>query len=190
LIAVGTKARARGLRDRARVVQLAPMHAVVRVVRSHPVVSGARSVVAKGAIARSAVIAPPSVVGRSEAIAPSVLEIGIGGVRSAVLMAPVAVVANGPVLSGLVQIVSVVIVPARSAPVAIAPVLTVHPVIVRVAGAPASKGLAAAAAARSVALAAPRARAVSPRRVRRFRSAASSESPCAVIATRLLPAVR
>jgi len=166
------------------------MRAVVRVVHLHPVVSGARSVVVRGVIVANAAIARPSAVGQSEAIVPSVLAIGIGGVRNAVLMAPAAVVANALVLSALVQTASAVIAPARSDRAAIAPVLTVDPVIVRVAGAPASKGPAAAAAAQSAAPAAPRVRAASPQRVRRSRSAASSASPCAVIATRRLPAVR
>lgn len=190
MIAAGTKARARGRQVRARAARLAPMRAVVRVVHLHPVVSGARSLVVRGVIVANAANVRHSAVGQSVAIVPSVLAIGIGGVRNAVLMAPAAVVANALVLSALVQTALAAIAPARSDRAAIAPLLTVDPVIVRVAGGPASKGPAAAAAAQSAAPAAPRGRAASPQRVRRSRSAASSASPCAAIATRRLPAVR
>ena len=166
MIAVGTKARARGLRDRAQGVQHAPMPAAGRGVPLPPVGSGAPSVVVRAAIAPNAGIAPPSAAGPTGVIAPSVLLIGIGGAPSVALMVPAAAAVSAPVLS--------------------APVRTVRAATVL-----ASKAPAAVAAAVSAAPAAPRpVRVVSPRRAPHSKSAALSVGLCGEIAIRRPPAAR
>jgi hypothetical protein len=194
LIAVGTKARARGLRERALVVRLAPMLAAARAAHSRPVVNGVRSVLRAG-IALSGASVLHSVVVLSVVIALSASATVIVRVLSVVLMAHAVAVATVPASSVPVPTAGAAIVPApidlaATVPVLSAPVLIAHPVIVLAVRALALTARVAAAAAVSVVRVDLRVRAASRLLAPPSRNAALSAGLCAVIAIKGRPAGR